>query len=123
MPPPFPTPTPSSKIPSSSSVKDLSPTSPFTLPPPLPPPSNPDLYDCLPLETLDPAPLNPPSSDPIYLRAPEDPDPDPPSESPRSSGLHVAPAEAIIPTALSTILQKMTGLFVNRLSEREMEGR
>jgi hypothetical protein len=29
----------------------------------------------------------------------------------------------MIPTALSTILQKMTGLFVNRLSEREMEGR
>jgi hypothetical protein len=60
----------------------------------------------------------------VNLRAPnDDPDPDPPSESPLSNGLHVAPADAIIPTALSTILQKMTGLFVSRLSEEEREGR
>jgi hypothetical protein len=79
---------------------------------------------CFVLETLVPAPLNlaPFNAVLLYLPALEEPDPEN-TESPLSSGFHVDPAAAINATELSTILQKITGLFVNRLSDSEMEGR
>jgi hypothetical protein len=57
-----------------------------------------------------------------YLTEPKDP-PDEPNESPLTSGFHVEPAVAIIPRALSMVLQRTMGLFRNRFSARESWGR